>query len=69
MGRKLDALLEQSRGPYSVGGKSVRVTPAFRSLHKNSANHPPETYQLKIKSAVGSSQNGELGPTASIPHQ
>ncbi len=55
MGRRLDALLEQSRGPYSVGGKSVGVTPAFRSLYPGSAKYSPQTYLHKIRSEVGPS--------------
>ncbi|HMR05382.1 MAG TPA: hypothetical protein PKA88_06380 [Polyangiaceae bacterium] len=64
MGRRLDALLEQSRGPYSVAGKSVGVTPAFRSLHPNSAQHSPQTYLHKIKSEVGPSVWKEIAMSA-----
>ncbi|MEZ4220064.1 MAG: hypothetical protein R3B13_03975 [Polyangiaceae bacterium] len=64
MGRRMDQLMEAMRTPYRVGGKTVRVSPAFRSLHPGSDTTPPQTYVLRIKRAVGDKTFGEIAMAA-----
>ncbi len=52
IGKRLDALLREAQGPYTVGGQSVRVTPAFRTRYGESAAQTA-AYVRDIKRAVG----------------
>jgi hypothetical protein len=64
MGRRLDRLLEAAHGPYRVGDKNVRVTPAFRSLHQKSSPKSQQTYLYAIKKAVGPEVWKDIAMTA-----
>lgn len=63
VGARLDELRRQMLAEYEVDGKSVRVSPAFRSLHGVSARQQG-AYLAAIKKAVGPERFAKLAPHA-----
>lgn len=63
VGTRLDELRRRMLAEYQVDGKSVRVSPAFRSLHGVS-DQQKGAYLAAIKKAVGPERFAKLAPHA-----